>query len=102
MLTLNNFGQQPFAGSNVTDNGDHTVTIGGTVYNKLQQTWQQYARTALGYTQDRVAALENLVKQRDIQIADLRSDFAAIVARIESIEADHVNMMDNSNGSNSY
>ena len=60
------------------------------------------ARTALGYTQDRVAALENLVKQRDIQIADLRSDFAAIVARIESIEADHVNMMDNSNGSNSY
>jgi hypothetical protein len=51
-----NYGQQPFAASNVTyDQKAGTVEIDGETYNTLYQTWEQYARTALGYTQDQLA-----------------------------------------------
>ena len=85
-----NFGQQPFA--DVGPQGDQQL---------LFQTWQQYARTALGYTQDRVRALEKLVADKQIRISNLETNYAALIARIEAIEADHANMNMN-NGSNSY
>ena len=73
-----NFGQQPFA---------YTPPAG---YGELFQTWEQYARTALGYALDRIASLE---QQRTIDLAtieDLRTRIEEALARIGSIETNEV------------
>ena len=57
----------------------------------LFQTWEQWARTTLGYALDRIAALEQQRKADAATIADLRTDVQAALARIASIESDEVN-----------
>ena len=66
-----NYGQQPFV---------HTPPVG---YEGLYQTWEQYARTALGYALDRIAKLEG-------DNAELRSRIEEALARIGSIETNEV------------
>ena len=75
-----NFGQQPFIHTT-----HQLVTTG------LYQTWEQWARTALGYALDRIAKLEQQ-RASDIEtIAELRTQVESALARIGSIEADEVN-----------
>ena len=60
-------------------------------FDKLQQTWEQWARTALGYALDRIAKLEQQ-RASDIEtVGALRADVKAALARITSIEADEIN-----------
>ena len=66
-----NFGQQFFA---------YAIPDG---YEDLHQTWEQYARTALGYALDRIAKLEG-------DNAELRSRIEQALARISSIETNEV------------
>ena len=74
-----NFGQQPFA---------YDPPAG---YEGLYQTWEQWARTALGYALDRIAKLEQQ-RASDIEtIAELRTQVESALARIGSIESDEVN-----------
>ena len=86
-----NFGQQPFAASNVTHDWDAgTVVIDGETYGTLFQTWEEWARTALGYALDRITKLE---QQREADLATidaLRTDVQAALARITSIESNEI------------
>ena len=66
-----NFGQQPFV---------QTPTVEGRLY----QEWSQWARTTLGYLQDRIAKLEG-------ENTDLRIRIEAALERIGSIESDEIN-----------
>ena len=60
-------------------------------YSGIYQTWQQYARTALGYALDRIVKLEQQ-RASDLEtIAELRTQVESALARIGSIEADEVN-----------
>ena len=52
---------------------------GGGTYNTLYQTWEQYARTALGYAVDRIAKLE----QRNIQLEALVEEARTRLAALE-------------------
>ena len=73
-----NFGQQPFV---------ETPTAEGRLY----QTWEQWARTALGYALDRITKLEQQ-RASDLEtIAELRTQVESALARIGSIESDEVN-----------
>jgi len=63
-----NFGQQPFA--DVGPQGDEQT---------LYQTWEQWARTALGYAVDRIAKLE----QRNVQLEALVEEARARLAALE-------------------
>ena len=74
-----NFGQQPYAFTAPAD------------YVGLYQTWEQYARTTLGYALDRIAKLEALRLIDTATIADLRTQIAGALSRISSIESDEVN-----------
>ena len=74
-----NYGQQPFV---------YTPPAG---YESLYQTWEQYARTTLGYALDRIAQLEALRLLDAATIEDLRTQIAGALSRIASIEADEVN-----------
>ena len=60
-------------------------------YDTLYQTWDQWARTALGYALDRIAKLEQQRASDQVALAALRTDVQAALARISSIEADEVN-----------
>ena len=59
--------------------------------NQLYQTWEQWARTALGYALDRITKLEQQRGQDLETIAELRTSVEASLARIASIEADEIN-----------
>ena len=86
-----NFGQQPFAASNVTyDQAAGTVEIDGETYNTLYQTWEQWARTALGYALDRIAKLEQQRASDLATIEDLRTNITTALSRITSIESNEV------------
>ena len=74
-----NFGQQPFA--DVGPQGDEET---------LYQTWEQYARTALGYALDRIAKLEQQRTSDLATIAELRTRVEEALARIGSIETNEV------------
>ena len=74
-----NFGQQPWV---------HTPPAG---YEGLYQTWDEYARSSLGYALDRIAQLETLRLADASTIEDLRTQIAGALSRIASIEADEVN-----------
>ena len=56
----------------------------------LYQTWEQYARTALGYALDRIASLEQQRTSDLATIADLRTQIQSALARITSIEQNEV------------
>ena len=56
----------------------------------LYQTWEQYARTALGYALDRIAKLEQQRTSDLITIAELRTRIEQALARISSIETNEV------------
>ena len=75
-------------GSKVLVDGFH---IDPGTYSTLYQTWNQWARTALGYLEDRIAYLEEARKQDEATIAELRSQVEQALARIGSIESDEVN-----------
>ena len=86
-----NFGQQPFAAPNVTHNLDAgTVVIDGETYGTLYQTWEQWARTALGYALDRIAKLEQQRASDLATIAELRTQVESALERIGAIESDEV------------
>jgi len=74
-----NFGQQPFT---------YELPDG---HNTLYQTWEQYARTTLGYALDRIAKLEKLRIEDAETIANLRTMIDGALSRISSIESDEVN-----------
>ena len=59
--------------------------------NLLYQTWEQWARTALGYALDRIATLEKLRLEDAETIANLRTLIDGALSRIASIESDEVN-----------
>ena len=59
-------------------------------YQGLYQTWEQYARTALGYALDRIAELEQQRTIDLITIEDLRTRIEEALARIGSIETNEV------------
>ena len=59
--------------------------------NTLYQTWEQYARTTLGYALDRIAKLEKLRLEDAETIANLRTMIDGALSRIASIESDEVN-----------
>ena len=80
-VQVNNFGQQPFV---------FTPPAG---YEGLYQTWEQYARTALGYALDRIAKLEQQRNYDLATIAELRTRVEEALARIGSIETNEVMMM---------
>ena len=69
--SANNFGQQPFV---------HTE-IGWLL--SLYQTWEQYARTALGYALDRIAKLEG-------DNSALRARIQEALTRLDAIEANEI------------
>ena len=74
-VQVNNFGQQPFV--------FHHLLV-----TKVYQTWEQYARTALGY-----ALIAKLEQQRNYDlatIAELRTRVEEALARIGSIETNEV------------
>ena len=73
-----NFGQQPFT---------YSLPAG---YEGLYQTWEQYARTALGYALDRIAKLEQQRTSDLATIAELRTRVEEALARIGSIETNEV------------
>ena len=75
-----NFGQLPFIGTG--PQGAEQL---------LFQTWEQYARSSLGYALDRVAQLESLRLIDAETIEDLRKQIAGALSRIASIESDEVN-----------
>ena len=59
--------------------------------NQLYQTWEQWARTALGYALDRIAKLEALRLEDSKTIADLRTQIEGALSRISTIESDEIN-----------
>ena len=59
--------------------------------NLLYQTWEQYARTSLGYALDRIAKLEQLRLEDAETIANLRILIDGALSRISSIESDEIN-----------
>ena len=73
-----NFGQQPFAKYPDAD-------------GRLVQTWLQYARTTLGYLEDRIVYLERRRQEDEATIQQLRNDLGQAVSRLSSLEADEVN-----------
>ena len=60
-------------------------------YEGLYQTWEQYARTALGYALDRIAKLEKLRLGDAETIDNLHAMIDGALSRIASIESDEVN-----------
>ena len=61
-----NFGQQPFV---------YTPPAG---YTGLYQTWSEYARSALGYAEDRIAQLEARNAELESMVHDARVRLAAL------------------------
>ena len=62
-----NFGQQPFIGTG--PQGDEKL---------LYQTWSEYARSALGYAEDRIAQLEARNAELESMVQDARTRLAAL------------------------
>ena len=59
-------------------------------YDTLYETWDQWARTALGYALDRIAKLEQQRTSDLATIEDLRTNITAALSRITSIESNEV------------
>ena len=70
---------------------DPNAEIVNAVDTGLYQTWEEWARTALGYLEDRIAYLEEARKQDEATIAELRNQVEQALARIGSLEADEIN-----------
>jgi hypothetical protein len=76
--------------ANSARNGLHAIKINGQVLtdpdaaviearnNRLYQTWEQWARTALGYAVDRIAKLEQRNVQLEALIEEARTRLAAL------------------------
>ena len=75
-----NLGQQPFLFTGPQGNEQ-----------LLYQTWDEYARSTLGYALDRIAQLEVLRLEDSVTIEALRSDIKGALSRLASIESDEVN-----------
>ena len=60
-------------------------------FNTVSETWEQYARTTLGYALDRIAKLEQMRLADAATIEDLRTKVTGALSRIASIESDEVN-----------